>query len=256
MFTPLKHGDHMAFFEIAATLIPILLFGGVVADRSRPGAYEPLSRVARYAFWIPALGAFAVLGEVTAIVAIVSGTSDWWSRLLVASVLTVGMVAIIVALWLPWTDELRKRDPLQRARWVVPGSVVLLLVAFVGSVRVMTVGVSGGAKIERTDAYLEALEHSNAAQTAALNRGTSLVAASSRAQQQRIAAEARHDPPAVIAGYHRQEEQLLKLAVGSVEWQGLLELQGANLYREMLGLPKLRQLPRQKSPPSRADRGE
>jgi hypothetical protein len=228
VFTPLNHGDHMAFYEIAGTLIPILLFGGVVSDRLRPETYEPLSRIAKYALWIPAFGTFAILAEVTAIVAVVTGTSDWWSRLIVAAFLTVGMLAIVVSLWLPWIEELRKRD-LKRARSVVRGSVVLLLLAFVGSVWVITAGVSGEAEIARLDAYLEAQQRNNGARTAALNRGASLMVASGRAQQQRIAAESRHEAPEVIASLRSQEERLLKLAVGSVEWLDRLELEAANL---------------------------
>lgn len=250
MFTPFKHGDHLAFFEIAATLIPILLFGGVVAERLRPNSDDPLTRVFNHAAFIPALGSLAILAEVTAILSVVAGTSSWWSRLLVATSLTAGMLAIVVSLWLPWIDTLRKRAP-GKAQVVIQASVAILGVSLLGSVGLMTFGVSAGAESERADAYLEALQRSNAAKTAALNRATSLVAASGRAQQQRIVAEARHDPPAVIAGFRRQEEQLLRLAIGSVEWQDLLELEGANLYREMLGLPKL---PREESSPSRADR--
>lgn len=253
MFTPLKSGDHLAFFEIAATLIPILLFGGVVAERLRPKSGDPLSRVFNHAAFIPGLGSLAILAEVTAILSIVAGTSNWWSRLLVATSLTAGMLAIVISLWLPWIDALRKRAPRQ-AQTVIRGSVAILGVSLLGSVGMMTFGVSAGEENDRTDAYLAALERSNAAKTAALSRGTSLVTATGRAQQQRIAAEARHDPPAVIAGYRRQEEQLLRLALGSVEWYDRLELEGANLYREMLGLPKLRQLPREKSPTSSADR--
>lgn len=253
MFTPLKHGDHLAFFEIAATLIPILLFGSVLAERLRPNSDAPLSRVFNHAAFIPILGSLAILAEVTAILSVVAGTSSWWSRLLVATSLTAGMLAIVISLWLPWIDTLRKRAARQAQR-VIRASIVILGVSLLGSVGLMTVGVSAGEESDRTDAYFEALERSNAAQMAALNRGTSLVAATGRAQQQRIAAEARHDSPAVIAGYRRQEESLLRLAIGSVKWHDLLELEGANLYREMLGLPKLRQLPRKKPPPSPVDR--
>jgi hypothetical protein len=254
VFTPFKGGDHLAFFEIAATLIPILLFGGVVAERLRPNSGDPLIRVFNHAAFIPALGSLAILAEVTAILSVVAGTSSWWSRLLVATSLTAGMLAIVVSLWLPWIDTLRKRAP-RKAQAVIKASVVVFGVSLLGSVGLMTFGVSAGEEGERTDAYLGALQRSNVAKTAALNRATSLVAASGRAQQQRIAAEARHDPPAVIAGYRRQEEQLFRLTIGSVEWYDHLELEGANLYREMLGLPKLRQLPRAESPSSRGDRG-
>jgi uncharacterized membrane protein YphA (DoxX/SURF4 family) len=245
VFTPVTHGDHIAFFEIAATLIPILLFGGVVADRLRPKTYEPLSRIANYAFRIPAFGTFAILAEVTAIVAVVSGRSAWWSRLIVAAFLTVGMLAIIISLWLPWIEELRRRDS-RKAHSAVRGSVVLLLLAFAGSVWVITTGVSGEAELARVDAYLKAQQLNNVARTAALNRGTSLVAASGRVQQQRIAAESRNEDPKVIAALRGQEETLLKLAIGSVEWLDRLELEAANLYREMVRAPRLQELPRKK----------
>ena len=250
MFTPLTHGDHMAFFEIAATLIPILLFGGVVAERLRPKSDDPLVRIFSHAAFIPALGSLAILAEVTAILAIVSGTSNWLSRLLVAVVLTGGLLAIIVSLWLPWMDQLHKKDA-KWARTVVRISVVGLTGAFVGSVALMTSGVSTGAEIERLDAYLEAQGRSNATQIAAQNRGASLLAASGRAQQQRITAEARHEDPAVIASLRSQERRLLQLAISNSEWQDLLVLDGANLYRMMLGAPTLKQLPRKEAPRDR-----
>ena len=249
MFTPLTHGDHMAFFEIAATLIPILLFGGVVAERLRPKSDDPLIRTLNHAALIPALGSFAILAEVTAILAIVSGSSELWSRLLVAVVLTAGLLAIVVSLWLPWMGQLRKKDA-ERAKTLSRASVVLLAAAFVVSSALMTFGVSTGAEIERLDAFLEAQARSNTAQIAAQNQGASLLAAAGKAQQQRIAAEARHADPAVIASLGRQERRLLLLAISNSEWQDLLMLDGANLYRAMLRAPTLKKPQYESSSPA------
>jgi hypothetical protein len=247
VFTPLRHGDHMAFFQIAATLIPILLFGGVVIDRLRPGTNVTLRQIKPYALWIPAIGAIAIVGEVTAISAIVSGDSDWWSRLLVAAVLTFGMVAIILIVWLPWIVALRKRD-VKGARDMVIGTVLLLAVATAGSVRVMTAGVSSGEETERIRASLAAQNEAAAVQAVARRQAETLTVAFAKVQQQRIAAEAKGEPKAVIASFTRQEKTLARLSIAAVEEIDRLELEKANLYREMIGAPQLKELPRIESP--------
>jgi len=160
MLPDTSHGNQIAFFEIAATLIPILLFGGVVAERRGPQSRDSHRKTTLYATYIPAVGSMAILGEIVAIIAIVTGTSTWWMRLLVALVLTLGMLAVVLAVWWPWHQDARKKAPHEVARLGLMG-VVALLVAVGGSVWVMIEGVSGAAAEERKDALEKAFEKSS-----------------------------------------------------------------------------------------------
>lgn len=88
-----------AFFQIAVALIPLLTFGGLLV--SRPGeenrssprkirAAEPLE-----AMGILLLGLFAVVAETTAIRGAVTGNTSTVDRLIVISMIYVGMIAIV-----------------------------------------------------------------------------------------------------------------------------------------------------------------
>lgn len=88
-----------AFFQIAVALIPLLTFGGLLVSRpaeekcSSPRkirAAEPLE-----AMGILLLGLFAVVAETTAIRGAVTGNTSTVDRLIVISMIYVGMIAIV-----------------------------------------------------------------------------------------------------------------------------------------------------------------
>jgi hypothetical protein len=93
------HVGERAFFQIAVALIPLLTFGGLLVirpaeeNRSSPRkirAAEPLE-----AMGILLLGLFAVVAETTAIRGAVTGNTSTLDRLIVISMIYVGMIAIV-----------------------------------------------------------------------------------------------------------------------------------------------------------------
>jgi hypothetical protein len=67
------------FFQIAATLIPVLLFGGVLLGARDPGGQEVLDHPVRY-FSLSVLAMFAILGVVFAIRGAVVGEAGTVER--------------------------------------------------------------------------------------------------------------------------------------------------------------------------------
>ncbi len=238
-----SHGNQVAFFEIAATLIPILLFGGVVAERLRPKDSEPAKRTWLFSVAIPVIGAIAITAEVVAINAVVTGNSNDAARLFVASALTVGLLAIIVALWLPWAERLRRHCP----KWGVAiniAVILLLVVAAVISVGAMTAGVESEQEGERVADYEAALGKKEAEQEVVWRRieRLSLEEGNLTLKLARFVG----DPPGIqkaeveaISQEGRSRGRLLDLAI---DQENRLELEKVNLFRELTGQPPLRHL--------------
>lgn len=95
-------GNESAFYEVAATLIPLFLLGGVVFERLKPRKSDSAERARWMGAAIPAIGLWVILSEGVAIQALVSGNSTLTTRLIVASALSAGMLAVLVSLWTPW----------------------------------------------------------------------------------------------------------------------------------------------------------
>lgn len=232
------HGDPIAFFEIAATLIPVLLFGGVVAQRRGPSARDSHETTKQLATFIPMVGAIAIFGEVVAIIAIVTGDSDWWNRLIVALTLTLGMAAVVLAVWWPWFMAVKTKLP-RESRGIALYGWMSLIVAVGGSVLVMTEGVGGAASTQKLEEQMRAFERSSDRLNGLRMRIQSNQEDLSDLSQKRKTAEARSEPLDLIKNFQRQEELLLKLLVFDFQEEARLLKENANLYRTSVGLPTL-----------------
>jgi hypothetical protein len=123
-------GSETAFYEIAATLIPLFLLGGALIDRLKPGDVESDERVWWMTAVIPLVGIWGIFAEGIAISAAVSGNSDWLTRLIVVSALLAGMFAAVISLWWPWLSRAGKLHPSGKravAFWWVGFAVIFLL---------------------------------------------------------------------------------------------------------------------------------
>jgi hypothetical protein len=104
--------DPRTFFQIAASLIPALIFGGLIserlsADRLVPGHSEASGTKATAIAFVAALVAAGIfVGEVKAVGAALTGEASrltaWW----VSAVLVIGTGAAVVALAWPWVQPL------------------------------------------------------------------------------------------------------------------------------------------------------
>lgn len=106
------------FFQIAAGLLPVLLFGGVLINRDGLDRTRPLSgwqflEAMLFVF----LGVLAIYAEIRAINGAVTEESTRHDRLVVIYTILVAMVAIVLRVVVPplvhWTRHLE--DPTQRA---------------------------------------------------------------------------------------------------------------------------------------------
>jgi hypothetical protein len=120
----MQEGGPIAFYEVAATLIPVLLLGGVVLegvkappldsgeDQSGAEAYDQWrSRFKNrlVALQIPAIGVTVALVELVALDTIASGETDWPRAALVGGTLVLGMVSVVFAVWAPWAKHFFSR---------------------------------------------------------------------------------------------------------------------------------------------------
>jgi hypothetical protein len=155
MLATLPPSNEIAFFKIAVVLIPVLLFGGIAIDRLRPPPTAGFTGWhALVAGLIPAFGALAIGAEATAIQAVILGTSDTFSRILVVSAVVLGMLLIIAATASPWVVRLRPID--RRVFWtVLVGSVVLILTATVSAIPTLvdSIRVAGQTKRIRQESH-------------------------------------------------------------------------------------------------------
>ncbi len=122
------HGDPQAFFETAATLIPLLLLGGVVVDRlhaPRKGEWKRWHWVPL--IYIPYLGMLVVVAEVVALEAIITGSTDTPHAIVVLAAVTLGMLSVIFAVTVPWIVSYRRNHGDSIPWWLSLGMVVLFV---------------------------------------------------------------------------------------------------------------------------------
>jgi hypothetical protein len=129
-------GSESAFYEIAATLIPLFLLGGVVFERLKPRESDSVQRAQLMAAMIPALGLWVVFSAGVVVQALVSGNSSLLTRLIVASTLSAGMLAVLISLWTPW---LRHYQEKKAGASLVNGSLAWYWIAGFAVVFVLTV---------------------------------------------------------------------------------------------------------------------
>lgn len=152
-----SHGGQLSFFEIAATLIPILVFSGVVAERNGPQPQDSHRRSKYFAVTIPVIGALAVLAELVSISAIIVGPVSGSAIGFVATCLAGGLVAVILSVWLPWLSAFRKRMPDQYPT-VLGLSITLLVGVSIFTVVVVIQAVGAAHSLERTEARVRSCE--------------------------------------------------------------------------------------------------
>lgn len=140
----MQGGDSTDAYILAATLIPALLLGGFVAERTRPpetGIFDQLGeisfgrprrasesppdrrhRLQKLYDWVfrgsktglvisgsiglPLFGAFLVVAEIVALDAIASGSRDPAHALIVGITVVLGLLVSVFVVWLPWLIKL------------------------------------------------------------------------------------------------------------------------------------------------------
>ncbi len=107
------------FFNFAALVIPVLLFGGAVSDRWTPK--DPTSdaettdqttqkEIKRLAFIVWGAMVLALIAEVIAIIAAFGGIPEKGERIVVGAVMVAGTVAAAGAVSWPWLARCSKSD--------------------------------------------------------------------------------------------------------------------------------------------------
>lgn len=154
-------GSQETFFQIAATLIPILIFSGVVAERGGPQPRDSYRRIRFFAVGIPLFGALAVMAEMVSISALVIGPRGGFWVGFVATTLAVGLVGVVVSVWLPWLVDLQQKLPAVYRSLVIP-AVALLGVVFVGTVWSIYQSVDAANELEQDEVRMQIFKHRSA----------------------------------------------------------------------------------------------
>jgi|GEM_PF-6293631 len=144
----MQSGGPIAFYEIAATLIPVLFLGGVVLDNMHPpdprklkkeldkseGEHREYGRFFLFViavYYLPAAGVLVIVAEATALDVVVSKEADTAHALIVCIALLTGMVAVAAAVWVPWVLKFGDfvKEQLHMSPRSVVGSAALVSVA-------------------------------------------------------------------------------------------------------------------------------
>lgn len=112
-YSPLVNGaEDQRFFELAATIIPVLLFGSVIANALRPpdetqriGLLHGIRPLA-FAIYLTAMAS----AEMLAIAVAVGGGATDGIRIFVAMALVVGICGFGLVLLVPWALRFRKEQ--------------------------------------------------------------------------------------------------------------------------------------------------
>jgi type II secretory pathway pseudopilin PulG len=235
-------GGQIAFFEIAATLIPILVFSGVVAERHGPRPRDSTERIMNFALWIPIAGAMAIAAELLSIHAVILGEAAGWRVAFVAAMLVLGLVGVVLIVWLPWLGAFKKRAP-KRHPTIVTGSCALLALVATGAVLLIVEAVDAAGDVERAESLLRQFEHENDAVRAELNRNVQELdrlkfqlqvdaRASAQASERLIRAQAEGAPAVVIKSLEGRVEQEFELFKVDTERSVQLYEEGARLFKK------------------------
>lgn len=241
-----NHGGQLAFFELSATLIPILIFSGVVAERNGPQPQDSWSRTEAFARLIPFVGAIAVFAELFSIATVVTGRSNDFIVAFVAVAFAGGLVAVILSIWFPWLAAYKRRFP-YRYPGLVRGSVVILLLISAATVFLIISAVGAANSLEKSGNELRICEHRIEAREHNIQRNTRELEqtqleirvdtrASTEAAEHLLRAELSHAPKALIRllkADDRQEGSLYAIDIGK------------NVRLTKAGGPLLKQLAKQ-----------
>jgi MFS family permease len=143
---PSMDHDPRLFFQVAAALIPTLVFGGFLTDRLRPPEDWDLRRRSWPALLLMFCAFFVLLAEVTAIHATLTGRAAAHETWIVALAVVGATVALLAGLVWPWVAPLF-RHPLGR---VGAGTRVVLALGIVGIVVMSALVLASAVRGEQT----------------------------------------------------------------------------------------------------------
>ncbi len=252
-------GDVRTFYQIAATLIPLLLFGGVVVERFippkrrwRPGHFLATASV------IPIVGFYSIYAEVLAIQALVTGETDTLTSYVVSGAIVGGMLAVICSIWLPW--GLRAIQAIQKSGESVSRPMlwtVALPTVAIGVILFLRLAsaVDDARSTERARNYAMAaqklIDELNVVR-GSINRE---MVRSRGLQQELMRAKEFHEGRRSLA-LLTARNRLRQFIVLDRKKEDRLILESVNLYRETVGLPTLKRIIDKRHPPPRRARGE
>ena len=193
-------GGESAFFEIAATLIPLLLFGGILVERIKPPPQKRWRERHEYlVLLLIVFGGLTLIAEAAAIRAVVIGKSqETVTRALVAIVLVVGMSLVIAAISTPWLARIRKADP-DFYKVMLPSSLVVVGSCAVLAAAMLIDGTNVANEYESLTAYRKASARNSEKLAEVNKRAESLSREEDRVRSRLEIARARNDRPAVEA---------------------------------------------------------
>jgi hypothetical protein len=175
-------GSESAFYEVAATLIPLFLLGGIVLERLKPQPDDSPRWVLFMTGAIPSIGVWAIFSEAVAISVIVTGTSNLLTRLVVASALSAGMLAVVISLWLPWLRRFASewtKGMSSNTHWWIGFAIIFVLTTFL-----MERAVSSQGSEEFANSTIEELNRVNREALNAENRIASLSVERARSERE------------------------------------------------------------------------
>lgn len=227
--------DERAFFEIAATLIPLLLFGGVVIDRTKPPPTSKWTNRHDFVGMVFVLfGGIAVWAETVAIGGVITGSATTLSRIFVSVVLLGGMALVVVAIAAPWLSRMREAVPRGFGLCVVLIAGCTLFTCVFAASRVLREGTSLALRKEHREAYEGAIEKNSEEQNGNEWHLESLEDEMRRLNAQLAIGRGHHD--AVAARAMRKERTTLASLIRVVrEDGGHLSDKGTALEREARG---------------------
>jgi signal transduction histidine kinase len=155
------------FFELAATVMPIVLFGSVLARAFRPP--ETNMRLRWYhGVWALAIAlyiAFVSAAEVFAIAAAVSGGADDLIGVVVTVALVLGIFGFGLAITIPWAIRFAQTQQTHLTATVLLGILFLLTFAW-GSLKLLELATRGTVQTNQAERIDRALEAASSAELA------------------------------------------------------------------------------------------
>lgn len=136
-----SEAENQHFFELAATIIPVILFGSVLAKAFRPPD-EKTKITPWHGVAAILLAVYITVMATTEVLAISAAIGRGWSeaaRIVVAAALVVEMFGFGFAILLPWAVRFgRSRKP----HWLAGTVLGMIFLAFVGWISVYFIGLA------------------------------------------------------------------------------------------------------------------
>lgn len=209
----LYSGNQVSFFEIAATLIPLLLFGGVVAERVGPTGLDS-GRLMRLGMMVAVVGSYAVIAEVAAIAVVVTGEPNLLAEILTMTFLFGGMIGVVAALVKPWYSALHgKSETRPRARLLAGMAGVVLASAASVALAVTLLGLDRAEEGQFSEARSATITQKTTEEAAVRSRILVLRVATARVRRQATAAQSRGESPVILDSYADEAMTLKRMLV-------------------------------------------